>query len=334
MATIYKRGNTYWGHFQFKGHRHRFSTGERDRKAAQKAADLREEEIKLREKYDGTIPLMEASARFFMVKSLKEKTRSNYETSLMFLLEFLGNRSLGTITSQDLEKYAYSRVQSGSKIAPRRDLAFLSSLFSTARGWPDGPKISPFTTFKLRDLPNAEAREVWLTEEDIQSLLKVCNESYQKLFILLAVDTGMRLTEMLNLTWREVDLKQGLIYLGNLDRNRTKGGRGRVIPLTKRVRDTLSDTTQNHWVFENPKTHRPYTTLKTFWARATTQAGLSGVRIHDLRHTYASLSLQAGVDTPTLMKIMGHKTDAMLRRYAHPSMESIRHAVEKLERHK
>lgn len=338
MASIYLRDGSDIFYFDFRigAKRFRGSTGERTARLAQKAADLREQEELLKERYSGTVSLLEAGARFFTMKDLSDKTVRNYKGSLIQLVTFLGDVSLDLINASHLKSYVAHRYSKGHKVAAKRDLAFLSSVYSSSRIWDDAPKTNPFSEFQMRDLEEAEARMIWLSEQEIERLLKVCTRDYQRRFVLLAVDTGMRSSEIMNLRWDEIDFKERFIYLGNRDKRRTKGKRGRVIPLTERTLATLLDTPlaqRRTWVFENPNTDRPITTLKTFWKRATTAAGLEGVRIHDLRHTFGSRSNHAGIDSVTLMAVLGHKSEAMLKRYAHPSHESLRKAVSKLDKH-
>lgn len=83
-------------------------------------------------------------------------------------------------------------------------------------------------------------------------------------------------------------------------------------------------------MFVNPETGNPFTTFKTFWRGVNERSGLKTVRIHDLRHTYASWAKQSGVDEVTIMDIMGHKTRSMVKRYSHTSRESLHRAVEKM----
>lgn len=334
MATIYQRskGGPYWGSYYLSGKRFRFSTNTRNRRDAQAEADRREAEAIENQKFDGTITLLTAASRFFVHKAnLKPRTLENYRMSAVRLVEFMGDVSLNKIHPVDLSSFMVHRVNEGARIAGKRDLAFLSSLYALAKTWPDGPENSPFNKFEMKNLPEAEQRTVWLTDTQIEALLKVCKQAYQRLFIILSVDTGMRKMETLTLRWSDIDMNDRLIVLGNIDRLRTKAGRGRVIPLTNRVYDTLRDTPrESQWVFpgSDPKQH--ITTVKTFWKRVTKDANLEGVRVHDLRHTFGTRAQQAGMDPYTMRKIMGHANIQSSQRYIHPSMEALQNAMNKL----
>jgi integrase len=180
-------------------------------------------------------------------------------------------------------------------------------------------------------------RSTWLTEMQVVKMIEACNDEMHKGLVTLAVDTGMRKQEILRLHESEVDLDAGTVTMGNTSDLRTKTGRGRVIPLTQRSRDALAKQmqaqkathsqthTKTQWtgyVFENPKTGKPITTVKTFWLAMCKRARLEGVRFHDLRHTFATRGLHLGADATSIMAITGHKSAASFKRYTHASDES------------
>ncbi|MDO5620519.1 MAG: site-specific integrase [Paracoccus sp. (in: a-proteobacteria)] len=332
MATIYQRtpGGPFWGDCTVNGKRHRFSTGSRNRRIAQAEADRREKELT---EGDEGVTLLTAAARFMVQKAhLKPRTLENYRMATIRLAETFGDVSLNLINPRGLSEFVLSRTNEGARIAVKRDLAFLSSLFSLAKVWPDGPKKNPFDDFDMKQLPNAEERTVWLNDQEIKRLIAACRTDRQRLFVILSVDTGMRKMETLGLRWTEVDMDQRLITLGNIDRLRTKAGRGRVISMTERVYDTLSVTPRtSRWVFPGETADQHQTTVKTFWKRLTRDAGLEGVRVHDLRHTFGTRAIFAGMDPYALMKIMGHADIRSTQRYIHPSTEAIKNAMKKLD---
>lgn len=335
MATVYRRSPTgpWWGSYYKNGERVRFSTGERNRRLAQEKADAREkaETTPLRNE----LRFLVAAARFFTFKKkLKPGTVARYKTAFVQLESFFGDFVLQDLTPHDLQRYAFDRHKAGVVVAPKRELGFLSSLYTLASKWPDGPTNNPFKEFPLTQLPEAEQRKVWLTRQDEEKLLKACRFPYQTLFITLAVDTGMRRSELLGLTWDEIDFDEEMIFLGNIDTDRTKGGEGRMIPLTHRCLALLRDTkagTRSPWVFPSPRSNGPRKGVFNWFDRVREEAKLKHVRVHDLRHTFGSKSLQSGVDTPTIMHVMGHRSVRSHLRYAHPSKESIKRAIQRID---
>lgn len=157
----------------------------------------------------------------------------------------------------------------------------------------------------------------------------------------MAVDTGMRSQELFRLYDDEVDLVEGMVYLGNYNPNRTKTGANRSFPLSERATQALQSL-RTHWMthkgpqwsgfyFENPKTGKPITSVKTAWKGICRRAGITDLHFHDLRHTFATWGLAAGVDETTLMSITGHKHPSSFKRYAHATKQSQASAVRKLE---
>lgn len=82
------------------------------------------------------------------------------------------------------------------------------------------------------------------------------------------------------------------------------------------------------YLFTNPKTQKPYTTIKTAWLTACRQAGITDLRFHDLRHTFGTRAADAGVPLPAIRDVMGHKSIARTEPYAHATDEGKRRAVE------
>lgn len=120
----------------------------------------------------------------------------------------------------------------------------------------------------------------------------------------MAVDTGMRSQELFRLYDDEVDLVEGMVYLGNYNPNRTKTGANRSFPLSERATQALQSL-RTHWMthkgpqwsgfyFENPKTGKPITSVKTAWKGICRRAGITDLHFHDLRHTFATWGLAAG----------------------------------------
>jgi integrase len=125
----------------------------------------------------------------------------------------------------------------------------------------------------------------------------------------------MRKTEILTLTWDNVDLKHGFILL-----NITKNDERREIPINKTLRETLLGLTRRldvPYLFFNPVSGKRYIDVKTSFNTACRRAKVKDFRFHDLRHTFASHLVMAGVDIMTVKELLGHKSLTMTLRYAH-----------------
>lgn len=337
MAFIYKRKDSpiYQACIVVGGKRKRFSTKKRNRGDAQKEATRVETEENDRLRKTGGISLIEAAEFFFRTRDLKAKTKATYKTNLAQIFNHFGDIPLSSITDLDVSLYIRERVRSSTTIMVRRELAFLSSLISSVKPQDNHITRNVVKEYDKSALPDAKKRTTWATVSDFQKLLSACNQPYQKLFLLLAVSTGMRANEILGLTWDEIDLVDGLIVLGNQDDQRTKSGNSKLIPLTDTLRDTLltvRKTARSSFVVANPNSGKRIGSIQKAWSGIRTRAGLPTFRIHDLRHTFCSWGKQAGLDDKTLMDLMGHKTRSMVDRYGHTSTESLTASIKQMER--
>jgi integrase len=126
----------------------------------------------------------------------------------------------------------------------------------------------------------------------------------------------MRLEEVLSLEWgRHVDLAHGFITL-----DKTKNGDRRELPINGTLRETLKGLTRRldvPYVFYNPATGKRHKDIRRSFNAALRKTGIKDFKFHDLRHTFASQLVMAGVDLTTVKELLGHKTLTMTLRYAH-----------------
>ncbi len=144
-----------------------------------------------------------------------------------------------------------------------------------------------------------------------------------------ALNTGMRKAEILNLKWNQVDLIARRIKV-----EKTKSGKVRFLPVNDVLFIALSRlkimSRKNPFVFFNPDTGKPFLDMKTGFKGACKRAGISNLRFHDLRHTFASRLVAKGVDIETLKELLGHHSITLTQRYIHSNEERKMAAVELL----
>lgn len=343
-AHIYPRDNSpyYYYDVAYDNERRRGSTRCKSKREAQKKADEVEAALIREVEAAKSVKLSDATARFFQVKKLRPNSVESYRYSFEAIYRHLGDFHLASLTDEMLRTYVSARQEEGATVRIRRDLAFLSSLYTTAKHWPGaGVTTNPVKAYDKSGLATAEERTTWLTKKQVEMVLNECRTAQHRLFVVLAIDTGMRRSELLNLQLNEIDLDEGLITLANVDDARTKTERGRrVIPLSQRALEELGNYLESHFpahstqfIFENKHTGKPLTDVKKFWSTIRKKLGLKDVRIHDFRHTFASHGLQAGVGDVTLMHMTGHADVRSLARYSHPSAESLRAARAQMDKH-
>lgn len=147
-------------------------------------------------------------------------------------------------------------------------------------------------------------------------------DSHLQPIVTMALNTGCRKSEILNLRWDQVDLKHGFILL-----DRTKNGERREIPINQTLKGTLENLFQGTkkrprrldipWVFYETKTGKNYQDVKRSFKTACQKAEIKDFTFHDLRHCFASHLVMGGVDITTIKELLGHKTLTMTLRYAH-----------------
>ena len=138
----------------------------------------------------------------------------------------------------------------------------------------------------------------------------------------LLLFTGARLREILHLEWRFVDLERGLIFLPD-----SKTGRKTLVLSTPVLEMLRKAQRSGPFVIPGMGADRPRSDLKKPWLAIQRHAGLEGVRLHDLRHTFASVGAGASLGLPVVGKLLGHSQPATTARYAHLDADPLRRAT-------
>ena len=180
-----------------------------------------------------------------------------------------------------------------------------------------------------RDSANA-----WRAARDydlLPDLRSAAFADHLKPLVIVSLNTGMRRGELFALTWESVDLQGGRITVHGAT---AKSGRTRHIPLNAEALDVLrgwreQSRTQDRTRFPGQE-RRSFNNVRRSWEGVLRKADIAGFRWHDLRHTFASKLVMAGVDLNTVRELLGHSDYAMTQRYAHLAPEHKAAAVAKL----
>lgn len=215
-----------------------------------------------------------------------------------------------------------------------RYLAILSHAFTKAvREW-EWLTVNPMG--KVDRLTEARGRVRYLDELELKRLLSACEASRSRALypvVVLALSTGMRQGEILGLRWRDVDLERCRLTLED-----TKNGERRGVPLANRALARLREHARlrrldTDLVFPGTvragRTTKP-ANIRNAWERAVAVAELEDFRFHDLRHTAASYLAMNGATLAEIAEVLGHKTLAMVKRYAHLSPAHTAGVVERM----
>ncbi len=314
------------------GHIHREKVG--PKRLAQKAYEKRKTQIREgdffpRQLGRGRDMLFKDMAKLYLEDHSKVNKRS-YPTDchvMVRLNQAFGDKGLSEIGPQDIERFKERLKQKLSLATVNRHLALLGGVFSKAIVWKK-TKANPVGEVKKFKENNERTR--YLTEEEEARLKAVFPEKHWSK-VEIAHNTGLRRGEQFNLMWSDVDFHSRTITI-----RIPKSGEKEYVKMNDRVMDILRDLPsrlKSEWVFPS-KTGKTPLNANNFVNRvfepALEEAKISDFRWHDLRHTFGSRLIMAGVDLRTVQELMRHKTIKMTLRYTHLSPSHTLEAVNKL----
>ena len=256
--------------------------------------------------------------------------KRSYKTDLAMAVRLrreLSGKVLQEITTQDVERLRTKLKQEMALASVNLHLALLKHLYTKAMEWGKAEK-NPAKPVKFFKANNARIR--YLTDEEESQLNTAFPlEHWRK--VKVAINTGMRRGEQFNLQWAHVNFQTGVLTIP-----RSKHGEARHIPMNDRVVDILRDLPsrmKSMYVFPSETGETPLNAnnfINRVWNPALKNTGLIDLHWHDLRHTFASRLVMAGVDLRTVQELMGHKTITMTLRYSHLLPTHQRDAVQRL----
>jgi integrase len=265
-------------------------------------------------------------------KGINDKRR-HLETRLT---PYFGIQRADRLTHFTVQHYVRSRLNEGAKQATvNRELSTLSHMLRRMAEW---KWISPDAVPKITKGPEPRKQIVVLTAEHQQALIRGAvadQDPLTWLFVAFGLNTGMRHSEILRVRWDQIEFEQRRIYIA-----KAKAGQ-REQPITAALAALLEKERQQReeadgFVFsvtrrDGKRGHR--LTMTRQFERAAKRAGLEPRKVtpHVMRHTAITQLVKAGVDLPTIQRISGHKTLAMVMRYVHLSGEHIDTAIAAIE---
>lgn len=310
--------------FTFRGKRHREFGGYTKDQARNSLTKLRAELLDVARGFkkpaEAEVPF-EKFADDFLELYCKQNKRSwdRDEISLAHLKAAFKDMALAALGAEDVERYKAARKAEVSPATVNRELACLKTLLNKAVEW---GRIGANVAARVKKLKEAPPRERILSSAEARRLLDAASPMLRTI-LTVALGTGMRRGEILGLKWTDLDLVRGFISLMT-----SKSGKGRKIPMSGAVAAALGAVPhRGEYVFQNPETGQPLRGVQDAFRAALETAKIEGLRFHDLRHTAASKMVEAGVDLVTVSKILGHASIQMTMRYAHPTPEALRQAV-------
>jgi integrase len=274
--------------------------------------------------------LAQAAERYLATKARKRTLKKDERILKHLKSAFGADTPLADLTASRISEYKATRLATKlgkpeserllTAAAVNRPLALLRHLVRIAHEeWEVLPAVP-----KIRLEKEPQGRLRWLTEDEIKKLLEACGKSRNRdlrAAVTVALNTGLRRSELLGLTWDRADLSRGVIRL-----EVTKSGKRREVPLNGESYAALVSLGPK----EAGRVFRKQS-LRKAYENAVTNAKLDDVNFHTLRHTFASWAVMRGVSLKELQELLGHSSLAMTMRYAHLAPERLRSAVTRLE---
>jgi len=327
-GTIYKRGNSWCVGFVVNGRRVRETVGP-NKRIAERVLSLRMTQV-LENRYFppnrqlGRMPFKDFAQMYLEREgALLKSIRTERNRVLAWAREF-GNRPLGQITRTEIEAWRREKMARCRPATINRDLSRLRRMFSLAVEW-ELLEESPMAG--IRFLRENNARTRYLSLEECQRLIASCIAPHIRALVTVALHSGMRLGEILDLHWYDLDFASGFILVRD-----SKNGESRHVPMDATLFALFRAYPHRlgtDLVFSSPAGGR-IVDVRTGFQNACKRAELTDLHFHDLRHTFASQFVMAGGDLYILKEILGHKSPAMAARYAHVSPTYLIKSIDRM----
>jgi integrase len=354
---LYRRGDVWWWKFVFAGKVFRESSKTDSKELARRAENKRRRELEEGfhglKKRQAPLTFKSASDAWLEMKkpSIASKTYQIEKTNLGHILPILGQKLLTDIDAADISRYQRKRLD--DKAAPKTVNLEVGTIRAILRRYRLWASLQP----DVRMLPTPDDIGKALSHEDEKKLLDACAESRSRSLlpaVLLALNTGMRYSELRLLHWQQVDLDRRTVRVG---KSKTEAGTGRTIPLNDRATkilqfwaDQFPNRELDHFVFPSERygaggdkfeptvydinPMKPITSWKEAWKTVRRDTEIT-IRFHDLRHTCVTRMLEGGVPLSVVASILGWSpatTARMAKRYGHIGHVAQRQAVAVLDR--
>jgi len=234
-----------------------------------------------------------------------------------------GHLYLDQVKKSDIVAFVTAHLKTHKPGSVNRVIILLRYLFNCAKRWEiPGAERNPTDGIPLLQENNKNER--YLNEDEARRLYaSVCKSDNVMLqyIVPMLILTGARKREVLDAKWEDFDFERRLWRIPT-----TKLGKPRHVPLSDGVLSLLSTTPRNlksDYIFANPNTNKPFVSIFAAWNTARRRVGLADVRIHDLRHSFASLLINSGRSLYEIQRLLGHTQIKTTQRYAHLAPETL-----------
>jgi len=331
MACLFKRSNGiyYVALVNINGKRSWHSTHCLDRSEAEMIA--KEISGQLEKPRVITLKVFQRMIKEYAETNFSKGTASIYNRSFQRLIQSVGDIILKCITPLLMEKFKQDCLKEVKPVTANMYLRTIRAAFNVAKEW-RLIDANPAKSCKLLRVGDEEP--VYLKKEDINTLVKHIKDIQFKRIVLLAIFTGMRRGEIVNLKWEDMDFSNRFIRVRNRDTFKVKGGHPRTIPMHPYIHGlflTLHQSDGYVFIDSSGKAITPYYITRTF-KRCIRKSGLpEKYHFHSLRHTCATWLVNANTPLYDVQKILGHQSITTTQIYAHLPNEHLRRSIENID---
>jgi len=302
------------------------------RKAAQRVngqiamgVDPQEEKAEHR----ATPTVAEFVSRSFLPFLLSYKRDRVSDESLLrnHILPAIGHLHMDEVRRQHLVDLFTQHQISHKPGSTNRVIVLVRHLFNTAIKW-EVPGVTKNPSKDIPKVANEGQRQRFLSVEEAQRLMQAVEASQSKMLkyiVAMLLLTGARRNEVLHAKWADFDLSSRQWVLP-----KNKSAKPRYIPLSEaavRLLERVPRFDDCPYAFPNPDTGKPYVQIFTAWDTARKQAGLEDLRLHDLRHAFASFLVNSGRSLYEVQHLLGHARPVTTQRYSHLTQETLMDAT-------
>jgi integrase len=266
------------------------------------------------------------------VKGYKRSWDTDWSLIKNHILPAFGDKYMDELTKRDVIAFIGRHRTTHAAGSVNRVLILLRYIFNCATRWDTvGVKSNPTAGIPLLEENNKKER--YLSQDEAKRLfdaVQISENRMMQFIIPMLILTGTRKREVLDATWSEFDFERRIWRIGM-----SKSGKARHVPMSDGVVMLLQSVPRIEgcdWVFANPKTKLPFDNVFCSWDTARKRAGLADVRIHDLRHSFASFLVNGGRSLYEVQKILGHTQIKTTQRYAHLANDTLLDAANQVSK--
>jgi site-specific recombinase XerD len=257
-----------------------------------------------------------------------QSTADSYLGVYRMFIQHIGDIDIGDVTTKHIDTFLSHKITTVSPATARRCRSALSSLFKTAKRW----RCIDHDPVRESHKPRlSERMPLYLNQKEIKRLVSVIDDHDFGDVVLVALLTGLRSSEIRNLTWKQIDFRRKVIHVQNTSQYTTKSKRDRSIPMHRKLVSILKKRNKNaqySLVFHNQGRLLRHWNLSIPFKRYVKKARLNpDLTLHSLRHSFASMLVDNGASLYVVQKLLGHSDVSSTQIYSHLSDAGLRDGI-------